>query len=103
VLRLISGSLRRDTVLFRKPADVVIVTAVIHHFTSTPAYQQYRTRDVLNRTTRNEVVRRGSGRDDGGLASQVVRCAVENSAEHVPSIECVLWPVVGPGREPICC
>src|SRR4029453_15935357 len=54
VLRLISGRFRGDAVLFRRTADVGIVMAVIHHVTSTPAYQQCRTRDVLNRTTRNQ-------------------------------------------------
>jgi hypothetical protein len=39
VLRLISGRLRGDAVLFRTPADLAIVMAVIHHITSTSGYQ----------------------------------------------------------------
>jgi len=50
LLRLISGTLRGGTVLFRKPADLGIVMAAIHHITSMPAYHQGRTSDVLNRT-----------------------------------------------------
>jgi hypothetical protein len=38
LLRLISGCLRGDAVLFRKPADLGIVMNVVHHITSTSAY-----------------------------------------------------------------